>query len=102
MNAKRRDDDEDLDTDTGLPRKGLLKLGTKLFLVLLMTLQVLVTGIVTYGLKKQEKMSEELVQLRIEMARIQVFLKIPPTAWVPAPPPASSVAIGPVQPSNTP
>lgn len=70
--------DPDLDTTTGLPRKAVLKFGTKLFLATLMCLQITVTFIVTAGHQRQMKTAEDVVRLRIEIARIQVFLKMSP------------------------
>lgn len=71
-------DKPDLDTDTGLPRKVVMKLVWKLAISSL----VLLNGMVIYNgrqiIEQQKQTNKEVVQLRIEVARIQVFLKMSP------------------------
>jgi hypothetical protein len=76
----KRHNESDLDTDTGLPRKAILKVGYKVFFVLLMLLQILVTSLVSSGQNRLRRIEEAQAKSDINIARIMERLNMNPVA----------------------
>lgn len=75
-----RYDAPDLDTKTGLPRKALVAVGYKAFFVLLMVLQILVTGLVSHVQKRLSRIEDAQAKADINIARIMERLSMSPLA----------------------
>lgn len=73
-------DAPDLDTKTGLPRKALVAVGYKAFFVLLMVLQILVTGLVSHVQKRLARIEDAQSKADINIARIMERMNMSPLA----------------------
>lgn len=70
----------DLDTETGLPTKVVMKLVWKIAISSLILLQAVGTYMGRQMIEQQKKTASDVVDLKIQVARIQMFLKMAPMA----------------------